>query len=155
MNNKENQVSSPQANGGSEVPPFSEKPSNGFSRRNQSSIFAIIFVVFFFFPLCAFLKGYSIYLEDVFSDSIKGMVQFYNRELLSMRQKVSNERVLQQIIRGFQFDVKQQFQNKAKIKRLLQNIKTELPPNSKVILWDTDGKIMDLDDSLEESRGES
>lgn len=98
-----------------------------------------VFLLFFAVPMGSLYEGYRIYSASQTSDARDRMIQYYTRELTSLRTNVSNERVLLQIFHSFRENYQRHFKTPAKNETLFQETLKELPASSTIILWNQAG----------------
>jgi|GEM_PF-990772 len=113
-------------------------PADKSSYRRHGIGWLLVFLLFYALPIGIFYEGYRIYLQSTFTDSSEKLIQYYTRELTSIRNHVSNERVLLQIFNNFRDNFKLNPKKPDRMQLLVNNLRSELPPNSSVIIWDAD-----------------
>ncbi|RCK81716.1 MAG: diguanylate cyclase/phosphodiesterase (GGDEF & EAL domains) with PAS/PAC sensor(s) [Candidatus Ozemobacter sibiricus] len=100
-----------------------------------------VFILFFAVPLGILYEGYRIYSTSQSADAQDRLIQYYTRELTSLRNHVSNDRVLRQMFHSFRDSYVRSYTKPGKLPSLIANTLKELPATSTLILWDASGTI--------------
>ncbi len=102
----------------------------------NSLVWLLLFLFFFVLPLGILVKGHLDFQTSRYEDSLQTLIRSFTRELTSFRNHTSNDRVLSDIFRTFKESFSGGKGRPDRQKRAIESLLKELPPGSRLCLWD-------------------
>ncbi|MEW6713420.1 MAG: hypothetical protein AB1403_26600, partial [Candidatus Riflebacteria bacterium] len=110
---------------------------------HKPSLWLFLFVFFAVLPVLIYLSCYELFIENEFTSSRENLTQYYQRELTAFRNRATNRNIFLQLLQNYRDSCRKNIPDKLAENLVhLTELFDELPSNTSLISWNSNGEIV-------------